>query len=66
MYSINSNNNSINSTTYPYLELMRYCAIPTDSGVPDIVTSLSLPSPSLEAIFISAPELTLAYKLKYC
>lgn len=40
---------------------MRYCAIPTDSGVPDIVTSLSLPSPSLEAILISAPELTLEY-----
>ena len=38
---------------------MRYCAIPTDSGVPVIVTSLSLPSPSLLAIFIIAPELTL-------
>ena len=42
-----------------YLELMRYCAIPTDSGVPVIVTNLSVPSPSLPAILIIAPELTL-------
>ena len=41
---------------------MRYCAIPTDSGVPVIVTSLSLPSPSLLAIFIIAPELTLSIR----
>jgi hypothetical protein len=42
-----------------YLELIKYCAIPTDSGVPVIVTSLSDPFPSLLAIFIIAPELTL-------
>ena len=41
------------------LELMRYCAIPTASGVPVIVTSLSPPSPSFPAIFIWAPLLTL-------
>ena len=45
-----------------YLELMRYCAIPTDSGVPVIVTNLSVPSPSLPAILIIAPELTLLWR----
>ena len=41
------------------LEFMRYCAIPTASGVPVMVTRRSWLSPSLPAILIWAPELTL-------
>lgn len=42
-----------------HLVLMRYCAIPTASGVPLIVTIRS-PDPSVSsAIFIAAPDLFL-------